>query len=114
MQFVIDDGKGKASLWCEQHSVLEDGRITFEVINGSWRGIYDPQKHKVYVNGSSTVNDGKIIWQGRAPFSLYHYNEALVWVDEQVALTGGVLRDWIYVDTGEADYTESEDCEIPF
>lgn len=84
MQFVIDDGKGKATLWCEQHSVLPDGCITFEVINGSWRGIYDPKNHKVYVNGSDTVNDGNIIWQGRAPFGLHHYNEALAWVDEQM------------------------------
>ena len=112
MQFVIGDGNGKASLWCEHRGVLEDGRITFEVINGSWTGIYDPQKHKVYVSGSGTGMDGKIIWQGRAPFSLYHYNEALAWVDEQVMLTGGRIRDWIYVDNGKADYTE--DNQIPF
>ena len=112
MQFAIGDEKGNAWLWCEQHGVLSDGRIAFEVINGAWTGIYDPQKHEIYVDYTKETHYGKLIWQGKAPFS--HYNGALAWINEQVVLTGGEIRDWIYVDAGEADYTESEDCEIPF
>ena len=112
MQFEIGDEKGNATLWCEQCSVLSDGRIAFEVINGLWTGIYDPQKHEIYVDYTEETHYGKLIWQGRAPFSRYHYNEVLVWINEQVVLTGGEVRDWIYVDDVKADYTEEE--EIPF
>ena len=112
MQFAIASTDGTPYLWCEQHSVLADGRIAFEVINGSWKGIYDPKKEEVYVDYNKNTHYGKIVWQGRAPFSLSHYNEALVWIDEQVSLTGGRSRDWIYVDAGEADYTEED--QIPF
>ena len=115
MQFAIGDERGKASLWCEQHDVLSDGRIAFKVINGLWTGIYDPKKYEVYVNYTKETHYGKLIWQGRAPFDEYEYNDALKWINEQVALTNGELRDWIYVDNGKADYTENyEDCEIPF
>ena len=106
MQFAICDERGKASLWCEQLSVLSDGRVSFRVLNGFWTGIYDPQKHEIFVDKTGTTRYGKLIWQGRAPFNPYHCEQILAWIDEQVMVTGGRIRDWIYVDDGEADYTE--------
>jgi len=103
MQFAIACKDGNASIWCEQNSVLPDGRITFIVINGDWTGIYDPQKHEIYVDYTKETIYGKLIWQGKAPFYSHDYNSALRWIDEQVSLTSGRIRDWIYVDDDVAE-----------
>lgn len=86
-QIAIGTGP-KANIWCEVVDRFENGRIKFYAINGGWYGSF--------LNGVVTIDspmapeqsqrhEATIVWQGKAPFSVQKYAEALNWIDNEIA-----------------------------
>ena len=82
MQIAIGK-RGRVSLWCDVYSTLDDGTIEFKVINGLWKGSVGDGK--VFVQATKEWHDGDVLWTGTAPFGLEEYNEAISWIEAQIA-----------------------------
>ncbi len=76
---------GKVSIWCDVTQRLAGGDFDFHVINGRWDGRYVASTGKLLVNATGHWYDAKIIWEGKAPFAGWRYNEAVDWIEKQVA-----------------------------
>lgn len=112
MQIAISKGDNMVSIWCEVTDRDSDGTIHFDVINGAWSGWINGDE--VYVFDTTRSHFGnKIVWQGKAPFSEWKYNEAIAWIQESVDRNGGRLVDYIYIEPSKQKVCDCED-DIPF
>ena len=74
---------GKVELWARVKDVDPDtGEITFYVINGLWRGKF--LNGQISVDGEP-LGSAEVMWRGEADFQDSEYNEAICWIESQVA-----------------------------
>lgn len=71
---------GKVSIWASVTRRHPDGRISFDVYNGAWRGSI--KDGVVHVNATKADFPAEILWQGRAPMS--GYNDVIPWIEQQI------------------------------
>lgn len=80
--FAICQG-GRVSIWCRSRGTLKNGTRKFEVINGGWTGFIT-KAGEVHTTKDGKAGTGTVCWEGVAPFRWDDYNEAIVWIEEQI------------------------------
>ncbi|MBF7012521.1 hypothetical protein QUC32_23005 [Novosphingobium resinovorum] len=83
-QIAIKQGD-RVSLWCRVTRRHKTGTINFLVINGYWNGSIKADGTIAIEGGRYGETQGEICWQGHAPFAESRYNEAIAWIEEQLA-----------------------------
>lgn len=77
-------GSKEVRLWASIEKTDPDGRIHFFVKNGQWAGTF--KGGNVYVEETErTYGDNVILWRGSTPFHWEEYNEAISWIEGQIA-----------------------------
>lgn len=119
MELAIADEYGLVSLWCQYKGILKDGGMKFWVHNGHWEGVFYPQSNHFCVGRTQKYHPGRLVWQGEAPFGEDDYQAAMAWIQKKVDRNGGVMRDYIFINSPKskkryAGPDPEEDKEIPF
>lgn len=77
-------GSKEVRLWASIEKTDPDGRIHFFVKNGRWAGTF--KGGDVYVEETKhTFKNNVILWRGTAPFPWEGYNQAIPWIEAQMA-----------------------------
>lgn len=81
---ILFHGCKRISLWANVIRRYPNGTITFDVINGAWRGSIR-KDGTIYIDGEPQVS-GDVVWEGTAPFRPYndYTAEAIEWIQEQI------------------------------
>ena len=123
MQLAIADNTGKVALWCYHDGTDEDGTIHFSVINGAWAGTF--KDNTVYVEYTKGTFPGFLVWAGIAGlkehadghwsrFSDSYYNEAIAWIQEQIADPEYTMIPYEQIKAYEPEKYELDDDDVPF
>jgi hypothetical protein len=74
----------KVQLWCE-YSRVNKNSVSFNVINGSWDGIYYPDRGEIKIKYTNKTVPVVKAWEGKVPFpENTDYNDAMAWIEKQI------------------------------